>query len=57
VMTARPGTIKSGQRIALERPRDPAIVTSPGFVAIKRHLLDEIEEESRKSFLQEERQA
>jgi ABC-type nitrate/sulfonate/bicarbonate transport system ATPase subunit len=57
VMTARPGTVKSEQRITLERPRDPAIVTSPGFVAIKRHLLDEIEEESRKSFLQEERQA
>jgi len=54
VMTARPGTVKSEQRITLPRPRDPAIVTTPEFVKIKRHLLDEIEEESRKSFLQEE---
>ncbi len=53
VMTARPGTIKCEERVDLPRPRDPAIVTAPGFVAIKRRLLDEIEEESLKSFMQE----
>jgi ABC-type nitrate/sulfonate/bicarbonate transport system ATPase subunit len=54
VMTARPGTIKSETRIDLPRPRDPSIVTSPEFMNLKRRLLDEIEEESRKTFAQEE---
>jgi len=54
VMTARPGTIKSETRIDLPRPRDPSIVTSPAFMNLKRRLLDEIEEESRKTFAQEE---
>ena len=54
VMTARPGTIKSETRIDLPRPRDPSIVTSPEFMRLKRRLLDEIEEESRKTFAQEE---
>ena len=54
VMTARPGTIKSETRVDLPRPRDPAIVTSPEFMSLKRRLLDEIEEESRKTFAQEE---
>src|SRR2546425_2633330 len=43
VMTARPGTIKSETRVDLPRPRDPAIVTSPEFMNLKRRLLDEIE--------------
>jgi len=54
VMTARPGTIKSETVVDLPRPRDPSIVTSPEFMALKRRLLDEIEEESRKTFAQEE---
>jgi len=54
VMTARPGTIKSETRVDLPRPRDPSIVTSPEFMSLKRRLLDEIEEESRKTFAQEE---
>lgn len=55
VMTARPGTIKSETVIDLPRPRDPSIVLSPQFIRIKQRLLAEIEEESRKTFAQEER--
>jgi ABC-type nitrate/sulfonate/bicarbonate transport system ATPase subunit len=54
VMTARPGTIKSETVIDMPRPRDPSIVTSPEFIRIKQGLLAEIEEESRKTFAQEE---
>ena len=54
VMTARPGTIKSETSVDLPRPRDPGIVTSPEFMRLKRRLLDEIEEESRKTFAAEE---
>lgn len=55
VMTARPGTVKSETVIDLPRPRDPSIVLSPEFIRIKQRLLAEIEEESRKTFAQEER--
>jgi ABC-type nitrate/sulfonate/bicarbonate transport system ATPase subunit len=55
VMTARPGTIKSETVIDLPRPRDPSIVLSPEFIGLKQRLLAEIEEESRKTFAQEER--
>jgi ABC-type nitrate/sulfonate/bicarbonate transport system ATPase subunit len=50
VMTARPGTIKCQETISLPRPRDPAVVTSPEFMEIKRKLLGIVEEESLKSF-------
>jgi len=50
VMTARPGSVKLEQKIDLPRPRQPAILTSPEFVDLKRVLLDAIEEESMKSF-------
>ncbi|TSH89473.1 ABC transporter ATP-binding protein [Verticiella sediminum] len=50
VMTARPGRVKLEQPVNLPRPRRPEIVTSPEFIALKRTLLDAIEEESMKSF-------
>lgn len=50
VMTARPGTIKCEEIVDLPRPRDPSLVTDERFIAIKRRLLDVIEEESMKSF-------
>ena len=50
VMTARPGTIKGEEPIDLPRPRDLSVTTSPGFTAIKRRLLAQVEEESLKSF-------
>ena len=50
VMTARPGTVKCIETIDLPRPRDEAMTTAPDFVAIKRRLLDEIREESMKTF-------
>ena len=50
VMSARPGSIKLERRIDLPRPRDPALLTTPAFNAIKRELLDAVEEESRKTF-------
>jgi ABC-type nitrate/sulfonate/bicarbonate transport system ATPase subunit len=54
VMTARPGTVKSETVIDMPRPRDPSIVLTPEFIRIKQRLLAEIEEESRKTFAQEE---
>ncbi|MFD2239303.1 ABC transporter ATP-binding protein [Aureimonas populi] len=50
VMSARPGRVKLEQEVALERPRLPEVVTSPEFVALKKILLEAIEEESLKSF-------
>ncbi len=50
VMTARPGRVKLERRVALPRPRGPGLVLSPEFIALKRDLLDAIEEESMKSF-------
>ncbi|MBT2334705.1 ABC transporter ATP-binding protein [Variovorax paradoxus] len=55
VMTARPGRVKSETVVNLPRPRDPSIVLSPEFIGLKQRLLAEIEEESRKTFAQEER--
>ncbi|MBT9385086.1 ABC transporter ATP-binding protein [Pseudooceanicola sp. CBS1P-1] len=50
VMSARPGTIKLERRIELERPRGGNVVTAPEFIALKRELLEAIEEESMKTF-------
>ena len=50
IMTARPGRIKADIPVPLPRPRDPRMLTDPAFVALKRRLLDTIEEESLKSF-------
>ena len=50
VMTARPGRIKLSRRVDLPRPRAAALVTAPEFIALKRELLDAVEEESLKSF-------
>jgi hypothetical protein len=47
--------VKSETVIDLPRPRDPSIVLSPEFIGLKQRLLAEIEEESRKTFAQEER--
>jgi ABC-type nitrate/sulfonate/bicarbonate transport system ATPase subunit len=50
VMTSRPGRIKLEQKVELRRPRRADIVTSPEFIALKRTLLEAVEEESMKSF-------
>ena len=50
VMTARPGRVKLSRRIELPRPRSPSLVLSPEFIALKREIMDAIEEESLKSF-------
>jgi ABC-type nitrate/sulfonate/bicarbonate transport system ATPase subunit len=50
VMSARPGTVKCVETIDLPRPRDPSIVTSEAFMALKRRLLGAVEEESMKAF-------
>ncbi|WP_459615994.1 ABC transporter ATP-binding protein [Bordetella sp. 2513F-2] len=55
VMTARPGRVKLEQPVPLPRPRRPEIVTSPEFIALKRTLLEAIEEESMKTFAAAER--
>ncbi len=51
VMTARPGSVKLSLPVNLPRPRDPALLTSPEFTALKREVLDAIEEEAMKSFM------
>jgi ABC-type nitrate/sulfonate/bicarbonate transport system ATPase subunit len=51
VMTARPGRVKLERRIDLPRPRGKELVLSPAFIALKRDILDAIEEESMKSFM------
>ncbi|WP_340119197.1 ABC transporter ATP-binding protein [Pelagibius sp. 7325] len=50
VMSARPGTIKCQETIELPRPREASVVTSQAFIAVKRRLLDAVEEESMKTF-------
>lgn len=50
VMSARPGHVKLEQKVDLPRPRRADIVTAPEFIALKRTLLEAIEEESMKSF-------
>jgi len=50
VMSARPGTIKCQETIQLPRPREASVVTSQAFIAVKRRLLDAVEEESMKTF-------
>ena len=50
VMSARPGTIKCQETIELPRPRESSVVTSEGFIAVKRRLLEAVEEESMKTF-------
>lgn len=50
VMSARPGHVKLEQKVTLPRPRRADVVTSPEFIAMKRTLLEAIEEESMKSF-------
>jgi ABC-type nitrate/sulfonate/bicarbonate transport system ATPase subunit len=50
VMTARPGAVKLTRAVDLPRPRPPELVTAPEFIALKREILEAIEEESIKSF-------
>ncbi len=51
VMTARPGAVKLMREVNLPRPRAPELLTAPEFTAIKREVLDAIEEEAMKSFI------
>ena len=53
VMTARPGRVKLMRKVDLPRPRGADLITSPEFTAIKREVLDAIEEEAMKSFVAE----
>ena len=50
VMSARPGTVKLTLPVPLPRPRAAELVTSPEFTALKRQVLDAIEEEAMKTF-------
>ncbi len=49
VMTARPGRLKAEYRISLPRPRDLSVITSPEFAALKRDVLNSIQEEARRT--------
>jgi NitT/TauT family transport system ATP-binding protein len=48
-MTARPGTIKAEIAIPLERPRQPSMMMSSEFLALRRGLMSLIREESLKA--------
>jgi len=48
-MTARPGTIKAEIMVPLERPRQPAMMMSTEFLALRRGLMSLIREESLKA--------
>ena len=49
VMTARPGSIKAEVAVPLPRPRDPALIMSSEFLALRRGLMSLIREESLKA--------
>lgn len=50
VMTSRPGRIRLELQVSLPRPRKGEIHLTPEFIALKRQILDAIEEESMKTF-------
>jgi NitT/TauT family transport system ATP-binding protein len=50
VMTARPGRIKEMVEIDLPRPRTVDVLTSEGFMALKRRIMHSIHEEAVRSF-------
>ena len=52
VMSASPGRLIADIRVPLPRPRDPAVLTAPEFVDIKRQCLGHIREETLKAFAQ-----
>jgi ABC-type nitrate/sulfonate/bicarbonate transport system ATPase subunit len=45
VMTARPGRIKLVEQVHLQRPRTPAMISEPEFVAQKAALLETLHDE------------
>ena len=49
VMTARPGRIKAEIVVPLARPRDPSVILSSEFLALRRGLMSLIREESLKA--------
>ena len=55
VMTARPGRIKEMVEIDLPRPRTFEMLTSDGFMALKRRIMSSIHEEAMKSVASEAR--
>ena len=51
VMTHRPGRIREEVLVDLPRPRPPEITVTPRFIALKRHCLDLVQDEVRKSLI------
>lgn len=49
VMTARPGSIKAEVVVPLPRPREPSVIMSSEFLALRRGLMSLIREESLKA--------
>ena len=52
VMSASPGRLIADIPVPLPRPRDPAVLTAPEFITIKRQCLGLIREETLKAFAQ-----
>lgn len=55
VMSASPGRIIADIPVTLPRPREPSLLTSPGFMALKRQCLDLIRQETLSAFQQQNR--
>jgi len=53
VLSARPASVRLNLEVALPRPRELSITTSPEFSAIEEQLIEVLHEESRKAFEQQ----
>ncbi|MBR7191459.1 ABC transporter ATP-binding protein [Gordonia sp. SCSIO 19800] len=53
VLSARPATVVHEVRVDLPRPRDPAGLTAPEFVALERELLEVLHDESRRALAEQ----
>ncbi|MGI9407843.1 MAG: ABC transporter ATP-binding protein [Hyphomicrobiaceae bacterium] len=56
VMTTRPGRIKLKVSVDLPRPRTPAMMNTPQFLALKKQMLSAVHEEAQKAFERGERE-
>jgi NitT/TauT family transport system ATP-binding protein len=56
VMTTRPGTVKKTLKVSLPRPRMPEMMSSHGYLDLKRQAAEGVHEEAKKAFERGERE-
>ena len=56
VMTTRPGTVKKTLKVDLPRPRKPEMMSSHGYLELKRQAAEGVHEEAKKAFERGERE-